>query len=263
MTARVCVLVEAGGVPGRNPLLPPLADCLRPAGVELTTWDPTSAFALPVQAPPADLYLLKGDSPTVLTAGACLADAGAAVLNDLASTALAADKARALARVAAAGVAVPRTQVVGDRGALARVLEDGVQVVKPVRGAHGDGVRRLGPGQAGEAADGPWLVQEVVGDGGRDLKVYGVGERTAVRGVRFVAGVVDQPREAVDDVPAGLVDAAVAAGAACGLVCWGADFLLGPSGPVLIDVNAFPGYRGVPEGPAWVAGAVLAALGRD
>ena len=72
----------------------------------------------------------------------------------------------------------------------------------------------------------------------------------------------DWPREAVDDVPPGLEDAARTAARACGLVCWGADFLLGADGPVLVDVNAFPGYRGVPEGPDWVADAVLAALGR-
>lgn len=262
MSARVCALVEAGGVPGRNPLLPALAEQLRGEGVALLTWDPTSAFDLPVAAPAADLYLLKGDAPGVLTAASCLADAGARVLNSLEATGLVTDKARALARVAAAGVRVPRTSVVGDRGALAAALADGERVVKPVVGAHGDGVRRLGPGQAGEASPGPWLVQEAVGDGGRDLKVYGVGDRTAVRGVRFVAGVVDQPREAVDDVPAGLEDAARAAAAACGLVCWGADFLLGEDGPVLIDVNAFPGYRGVPEGPRWVADAVLEALAR-
>ena len=39
------------------------------------------------------------------------------------------------------------------------------------------------------------------------------------------------------------------AAAACGLTCWGADFLLGPDGPVLIDLNAFPGYRSVDEAP--------------
>jgi ribosomal protein S6--L-glutamate ligase len=260
MTARVCALVEAGGVPGRNPLLPELAAELATTGVELTSWDPTGCFGLPVSAPPADLYLVKGDDPTVLTAAACLADRGAPLLNTLEATLLVADKARALARVAAAGVPVPASVVVGDRAELTRVLRDGPRIVKPVRGAHGSGVKRLGPGEQDAAADGPWLVQEPVGAGGKDLKVYGVGSRAAVRQVRFVPGVVDQPREAVDQVPDGLLDLARTAAAAAGLTCWGADFLLGAEGPVLIDLNAFPGYRGVPEAVRWVADAVRAAL---
>jgi len=30
---------------------------------------------------------------------------------------------------------------------------------------------------------------------------------------------------------------------------------------VLVDLNAFPGYRSVAEGPAWVTDAVVAELG--
>ena len=260
MSRRVCALVEAGDAPGRNPLLPPLAACLAPHGVELVAWDPTGVLPLPVQAPEADLYLVKGDHPSVLTAAACLADAGAPLLNTLTATSLVADKARALAAVAAAGVRVPQTVVAGDAAALAEALAGGPRVVKPVRGAHGEGVLRLGPGEAAGAGSGPWLVQSPVGSGGPDLKVYGVGERTAVRAMRFVAGIVDAPREPVADPPAGLADAAVTAAAACGLVCWGADFLLDDDGPVLVDVNAFPGYRTVDEAPAWLTDAVLAAL---
>jgi ribosomal protein S6--L-glutamate ligase len=262
VSRRVCALVEAGGEPGRNPLLPPLRARLAEHDVELLEWDPTGLLALPVAPPDADLYLVKGDHPSVLTAAACLADTGAPLLNDLASTALVADKARAVAAVAAAGVRVPSTVVAGDAEALAAALADGPRVVKPVRGAHGTGVRRLGPGQAGQADGGPWLVQEPVGTGGPDLKTYGVGDRYAVRAMRFVPGVVDSPREPVADPPPGLVDAARAAARACGLVCWGADFLLDDDGPVLVDVNAFPGYRTVDEAPGWLADAVLEALAR-
>lgn len=261
MRARVCALVEAGDVPGRNPLLPALAERLAGRDIGLTTFDPTGAYALPVRAPRADLYLLKGDDPAVLTAAGCLHDTGARLLNTAGATGLVADKARALARVAAAGVRVPATTVVGARDALAHELGSGPRVVKPVRGAHGDGVSVLGPGQAGVASGGgPWLVQEVVPGDGWDLKVYGVGTRTAVRRVRFSPGIVDQPRLPVPDPPAGVVDAAIAAAGSCDLVCWGADFLIGPEGPVLIDLNAFPGYRGVPAGADWVADAVVAAL---
>ena len=260
MTARVVALVEAGSAPGRNPLLPPLAACLAERDVELLAWDPTGSLPLPLTAPEADLYLVKGDHPDVLTAAACLADLGAPLLNSLAATELVTDKARAVARAATAGVRVPRSVLVGDQMSLADELARGPRFVKPVRGAHGTGVRRLGPGQAGSAGTGPWLVQEPVGDGGPDLKVYGVGERAAVRAMTFSPGVVDGVREPVAAVPAGLLDAARTVAAACGLVSWGADFLLDDDGPVLVDVNAFPGYRTVEEAPRWIADAVVHEL---
>ena len=260
MSARVCVLVEAGATPGRNPLLPPLAACLAERDVELTVWDPTGSLPLPVRAPEADLYLVKGDHPDVLTAAACLADLGAPLLNSLGSTTLAVDKARAVARAATAGVRVPTSVLVGDPDALAHELSGGERIVKPVRGAHGSGVRRLGPGEAAAAGPGPWLVQEPVGDGGPDLKVYGVGDRAAVRAATFTPGVVDGVREPVGAPPAGLLAAARTVAEACGLVCWGADFLLDDDGPVLVDVNAFPGYRTVDEAPRWIADAVVREL---
>ena len=256
----MCALVEAGGVPGRNPLLPLLGAALADRGIDLVAWDPTTCFGLLPSAPEADLFLVKGDHPAVLTAAGCLADAGARLLNTLEASALVADKARALARVAAAGVPVPASVVVGDVASLGDALAGGPRIVKPVRGAHGNGVRRLGPGEQGQASGGPWLVQEAVGSGGPDLKVYGVGARAAVRAVRFVPGVVDAPREVLDDPPAGLCALGARAAEACGVTCWGADFLLGPDGPVLIDLNAFPGYRGVTEAPGWVADAVVTAL---
>lgn len=260
VSRRVCAVVEAGTVAGRNPLLPPLAEALAEAGVELVSWDPTAGFSPTCpEAPAADLYLLKGDHPAVASAGGCLADAGAPCLNTLAATSLTRDKARALARAAAAGVPVPETVVIADTAGLPAAVARGERIVKPVVGAHGAGVRRLAPGEALPAGPGPWLVQEVVIGDGYDRKVYGVGRRTAVRRLCFEAGRVDGARLPCPPDPVMERHARTAA-AACGLVCWGADFVVGPDGPVLVDVNAFPGYRGVAEAPTWVAEAVLRAL---
>lgn len=260
MSRRVCAVVEAGNTPGRNPLLAPLASLLRDAGVQLVTWDPTRGFSPTAPAAPdADLYLLKGDHPAVATAGGCLADRGAACVNSLAATVLVRDKARALARAAAAGVPVPRTVVATDAASLAAALADGERIVKPLVGAHGQGVARVGPGGPAPSGNGPWLVQEPVEGDGYDRKVYGVGARTAVRRLVFETGRVDGRRLPCPPDPV-LERHARAAAAACGLVCWGADFVVGRAGPVLVDVNAFPGYRGVDEAPAWVARAILRAL---
>jgi ribosomal protein S6--L-glutamate ligase len=259
VTARVCAVVEAAGVRGRNPLLPPLAEVLSARDVELVAWDPTCGIdPLDLRAPDADLYLLKGDHPLCLAAAALLADAGAPCLNPAEATLAAADKARVLARIAAAGIPVPATRVLADRAELAGALAGGPRVVKPLHGAHGAGVLLLGPGEADRAADGPWLVQEPIAGDGFDRKVYGVRDRAAVRRMRFEPGRVDGVREPVDDERLARLGAAAAA--AAGLVCWGADLIDGPDGPVLVDCNAFPGYRTVAEAPGWIAAAVIAAL---
>jgi len=258
---RACVLVEAGSTPGRNPVLPPLRRQLAKVEVELVAWDPTGQLGLPPDAPDADLYLLKGDHPTILTAAGCLADSGARCLNSFAATEAAADKARILARLAEAGLPVPATQVTGDRAALAAALAVGARFVKPVRGAHGNGARRREPGQADAAAGtGPWLVQELVPSPGYDLKLYGVRDRVTARRAPFVPGEVDVPREPVERPDPAVLRLARAAAEAAGLELYGVDMLETRDGPVIVDVNAFPGYRSVAEAPGWIAAVVLDAL---
>ena len=262
MTTTVCALVEAGGVPGRNPLLGPLAACLSDHGIVLNVWDPTRGFTPPEEPPPANAYLLKGDDPLVLTAAGCAADRGALCLNDLSATEAAADKGRTYARLASAGLPVPESVVVGDRQALGRALARGPRWVKRLRGAHGLGVGLLDAGEEGEAGEGPWLVQEPVEGDGSVLKVYGVGSHVAVRRAVTQPGRVDVPRHPVADPGSRLADIAIAAAETFGLMCFGADFVSGPDGPMLIDVNAFPGYRSVVEAPVWVAHALRAILKR-
>jgi ribosomal protein S6--L-glutamate ligase len=257
---RVCAVVEAGDAPGRNPLLPPLATELRRRGIELVVWDPTRAVDLPPAAPAADLYLLKADDLAALSAAGCLHDAGAGCLNDYEATAAAHDKGRMLARLARAGLPVPASSLIGSREALSDALAAGRRFVKPLLGAHGDGVRILAPGEANAAGEAPWLVQEPVGAvDGIVLKVYGVRERVAVRRMSFQPGVVDALREPVEPDQE-LVRLATLAAEAAGLVCFGSDFIITDDGPVLVDVNAFPGYRSVPEAPRWIADEIESAL---
>jgi glutathione synthase/RimK-type ligase-like ATP-grasp enzyme len=258
--ASVCALVEAGDVPGRNPLIGPLRQSLTDAGITLGVYDPTRGFTPPEDLPVADLYLLKGDHPLVLTAAGCVADLGGRCLNDLAATEAAADKARTYARLAAAGIPIPASTVVAERNELGDALKRGARWVKPLRGAHGEGVALLDVGEEHRAPPGPWLVQEPVEGDGSVLKVYGVGAQVAVRRARTEPGRVDVARHPVPRPDPAVVDAAVAAAAAARLVCFGADIVSGPSGPLVIDLNAFPGYRTVDEAPGWITTAVRCAL---
>lgn len=259
MNRRACILVEADGVAGRNPLLPGLRAELGHRGVDLVAWDPTGGVDLPPCAPDADVYLLKSDHPLALAAAGCLHDAGAACLNGYPVTAAAQDKARVLALLSRAGLPVPTTRLVAERDDLAAALAEGTRFVKPLQGFHGIGAGRLGPGDAARAGPGPWLVQEPVGEGDSVLKVYGVADHVAVRRMTFRPGVIDAARTPVADA-AVVAELAREAAEAAGLVCFGVDFVVGTSGPVLVDLNPFPGYRSVGEAPEWVADAVVGVL---
>lgn len=260
MRRTACIIVEAAGVPGRNPLLAGLGVELARRGVDLVAWDPTGGLDLPPRPPDADLYVLKSDHPLAMAAAGCLHDTGAPCLNGYLATEAAQDKARGLARLSREGVPVPATRLVAERADLAVALACGGRFVKPLRGFHGIGAGRLGPGEADRAGPGPWLVQEAVGEGDSVLKVYGVGRRIALRRMTFRPGVVDSARQPVADGDTTLGELAYRAADAAGLVCFGADFVMGSGGPVLVDLNPFPGYRSVDEAPGWVADAVMAGL---
>jgi ribosomal protein S6--L-glutamate ligase len=175
------------------------------------------------------------------------------MLNGFEQTQAVHNKARILARLARAGLPLPAGLLVGRRDRLAEELARGPRFVKPLQGSHGAGARRLERGEECLAGEGPWLVQEVAGSGDPTvLKVYGVRGVAAVRRMTFRPGVVDGDRRAVGSDPL-LLRLARQAAAEAELVCWGVDFVVSADGPVVVDANAFPGYRSVAEAPDWLA----------
>lgn len=257
---KVCALIEAGQAAHRNPLLSPLADALAARGATLTTFDVTEPWS-PADVPLVDRYLVKGDHPATLAAAGIAADTGGRCLNDLAATARVADKARVAALLHRAAVPVPDTVVAADAAAAAAVIAStGPRFVKPLHGAHGHGTGIVAPGQR-PPGDGPMLVCEIVDGPGYDYKVYGVGDHVAVRTTRPQPGRVDTARHPVVDPDPAVVRTAVAAARACELTCWGVDVLAASDGPVVVDVNAFPGYRSVPWAARRIADVAVAATG--
>lgn len=259
---RVCVLVEAGWDAGRNPLLRPLGAALAARGGSLASFDATVPWE-PSDLPGADVFLIKGGDPAVLCAAGAVADAGGACINDLPATLRAIDKIRTLALLERAGLPVPSTTVAADEGAVADLLRTvgGPRFVKPLRGRLGRGAGTLHPGEH-PAGGGPWLVQDVIDGPGFDYKVCGVGGRAAVLRVRVEPGRLDVPRVPVPDPDPALVRLGLRTAEACGLTCWGIDVVTCADGPVIVDVNTFPGFRGVPDAAGWVADAALAVASR-
>jgi ribosomal protein S6--L-glutamate ligase len=205
--------------------------------------------------PEYDLYLLKSQTQLALSLAAILHAKGARLVNRYPACAAVRDKVVAAGRLSAAGVPAPSTWVTHDLALVEALLERGPLVVKPQNGLHGAGVhvlRRPADLAALPPPVGPQLVQDYVEGSGSDLKLYVVGSH--VLGVRkpFSRDSYSEPGEPCE-VPEAARDVALRCGRAFGLGLYGLDVIESANGPVVVDVNYFPGYRGIPGADALVA----------
>ena len=198
---------------------------------------------------PVDLYLLKSHTELALSIAGALHDRGARLLNPYPACASAQDKVRATAALHRAGVPVPATQVVSGHAAAAALFRGTPLVVKPVRGHRGAGVSMvsteddLDGWQDVADTDGGLLVQDLVDGPGEDLKVYVVGRHTWAVRKAFGPDSFTRPGHpvAVDHEVAGIVERV---SRTTGLSIYGLDVIEGPTGPVVVDLNYFPGFKG-------------------
>ena len=215
------------------------------------------AWAVTGSRPEHDLAVLKSESAIALALAAAWVAAGVAVVNAPSAVALARDKVVATAVLAAAGVPVPASFTAADPGRLAPLLAGGPLWVKPPGGTKGAGVRRVESPEelaAVEHGGGVLLAQREVPSHGRDIKIYGVGEELWATERSFPARTEEEKRGRPAALAPALADAARRAGAALGLVLFGADVLASETGFAVVDVNAYPGYKGVAGAPAAIAG---------
>ncbi|MFF1556477.1 RimK family alpha-L-glutamate ligase [Streptomyces sp. NPDC058279] len=263
---RLCFLVEEhyrhDGMP--NEVIRQLTawghhvDVLRPGGSLLRMTDL-------VRTGVHDAWVLKtvsgGPGLTLLEAAAAT---GMTTVNDARSIRGVRDKALAAALGRARGLPLPPTYAVARPELLAEIpASEYPLVVKPADGSSGravhlvaspDRLAALLPRLAGE---GMLIAQPYVPNSGTDIKVYCVGgELFATE--RCSPLHPDRPvRERRVPLPAEVAAIAAQVGAVYGLDLYGLDVLLGPDGPVVVDVNDFPSFRQVPEAAARVARAVL------
>jgi ribosomal protein S6--L-glutamate ligase len=217
-----------------------------------------------------DAWVLKtvsgGPGLTLLEAAAAV---GLTTVNDARAIRGVRDKALAAAIGRSHGLPVPLTYAVARWETLAEVPDAHYPlVVKPADGSSGRGVhlvpspdRLRGIGDE-LAAEGLLIAQPYVPNSGTDLKVYCVGGElyaTERCSPLHPGRAVRERRVKLSEEVARI---AAEVGQAYGLELYGVDVLLGPDGPVVVDVNDFPSFRQVPDAPARVARAVL-KLARD
>jgi RimK family alpha-L-glutamate ligase len=226
---------------------------------------------------------LAGDrlEPVVLRMDilARLAARGVAVVNSPRALEAAIDKYLAAARLAAAGVPVPRCRAVQGRAAAERAWHElgGDCVLKPIFGSRGRGVVRIrdpgGLAQPDERAERLFLLQEFVPHGGWDVRILTVGQRAFAMRRRAAAGdwrtnVSLGGTAEPFDPPAAWVDLAFRAARCLETEVAGVDLLPATDGRVMVlEVNGVPGWRALEEATRQdVTGAVaeyLIAVGEN
>jgi ribosomal protein S6--L-glutamate ligase len=197
-----------------------------------------------------DLYLLKSHTALSLSLAGVLDAQGADLLNPYASCTATQNKIVASRRLRAAGVPVPRTWVTGDFELLRTIAEEGPLIIKPYQGHRGAGIHLVRKpadlrGLPLPVSDGPIMAQDYVDGAHEDVKVYVVGDDVfAVRKPFSETSFTVPGRPCAVDSE--LRDIALRCGRALALGLYGLDVIEGPEGPVVVDLNYFPGYKGVP-----------------
>jgi ribosomal protein S6--L-glutamate ligase len=212
-----------------------------------------------------DVYLLKSYTDLGLSLAGVLHERGARLLNPYPPCAVLRDKVATAWRLRAAGLPVPRTWSTGDPGLLAAQLLDGALIFKPARGMHGAGIRLVRDRpemddfreevEARSSFREPLLAQEFVRGSGEDLKLYVSGTDVFATRKPFSESSFREDGRPCEVSPE-IRELAQRCGRAFGLTLYGLDLIEGPDGPVIVDVNYFPGYRGVPDAAALVAGQI-------
>lgn len=203
-----------------------------------------------------DLYVLKSATELVWSVAGALHAIGARILNPYPAAALMRDKIVATRILIEAGVPTPETYVTAHPDQLATLLDDGALVVKPHRGAQGRGVSKIWDAdELGNLASGDWplFAQRYYRPQGLDRKIYCIGGQ--LFGVERVwpARTYEEKLGRPFTITPELHDIALRTGRAFGVDLYGVDVIESDGRWYVVDVNSFPGFKGVPDAPLRVA----------
>jgi ribosomal protein S6--L-glutamate ligase len=260
----VTFLMERGSPPRLNPIMAEAFERLEARDIQVSVRFPEhEMLRLERFRPEADVYVLKSDTELSLSLALGYERLGARVLNRASASLRAKDKIVAAATLERAGLPAPHSLAAAEPAQLAGHL--GPLILKPQRGYHGAGVAvatRPDDLPARDAYPEVVFAQEYLPNARLDLKVFVIGDevfgvRKAFAGDSFLRA--GQPTPLTPEIE----DIARRCGQAFGLELYGLDVAEDPDrGPQIIDVNAFPGYRGVP-GAARKIGAAIARVVDD
>lgn len=227
-----------------------------------------------------DVYLFKSHSPLAESLAAAAHYRGARLLNEYPATMKVRDKVLTCTMLLQAGIPTPRTFVTDSIETLRSVVREMPIVVKPYRGRRGMGIevcmdeaqfdaliqRREGASTADEdegGEDGTALgdrlifAQEYEEHEPYDYKAYAVGDYVYSIKRIFPAKTKEEKLGAPVGEDPELEDLVRRCGKLFGLQLYGVDLVKTPKGYSVIEVNCFPGYKGVPGGGARISNFIL------
>jgi ribosomal protein S6--L-glutamate ligase len=215
---------------------------------------PAKGGTLPDAVSESSLVVQRGLDQAGLALAARLEDAGVRCINPIAATLTCHDRASVMRALSDADIPVPETRVVPTWMEFLSLANGRQIVAKTLDGNAGRGVNVLispsGILPSDAPFEGPFIAQQYLPNSSTVQKLYVAGHQT--RGLLKNSPLLPEPIDASVpfEVDPELQDVAARIAEALQLDVFGADIILGPDGPAVIDVNPFPGFRGVREGPS-------------
>lgn len=218
--------------------------------------------------PLADIYLLKSHAPQALDLALYLEQQGALVVNGWASSMACQDRVLMAQRMNDAHLPWPQTQsfpsldnLVAQPERLATLTFP--LIIKSYYSHRGDLVDKVRSSEellalAGQWGQEPVVLQEFAAGDGWDIKLWVIDQQIFAARRRTPLDP-DAPKEdypiSSEELPEEWARITHEIGRAFNLRLYGVDLLNSERGPIIVDVNSFPGFRGVPG-----ADSALAAL---
>jgi len=227
------------------------------------------AIAREKNFPLADLYLLKSHAPQALEVAHYLEQQGATVVNSWASSVACQDRVLMAERMKEANLPWPQTTFFPS---LEQLLSQSLStltfplIIKSHYSHRGDLVGKIDSAEELQALAPRWnnepvVIQAFAASDGWDIKLWVIDQQifAARRRTPLTPGASkeDIPLN-TEELPEEWVHITRAIGRVFDLRLYGVDLLMSEHGPVIVDVNSFPGFRGVPG-----ADVALVALVED
>lgn len=207
----------------------------------------------------ADLYLLKSHAPQALEVAHYLEGQGALVVNSWDSSVACQDRRLMAERMDAAGLPWPRTEYFPSLEHLLQqqdLLESLAFpfIIKSGYSHRGDLVGKIDTLEALQALAPQWsqepvVLQEYAAGDGWDIKLWVIDQeifaarrRTPLEANASKEDILIPPQELPQEWA--LITREI--GEVFNLYLYGVDLLMTAKGPMIVDVNSFPGFRGVP-----------------
>jgi len=227
--------------------------------LDVRTLTGDEALAEEEKHPMADLYLLKSHAPQALDVAHALEEKGALVVNSWASSVACQDRVLMAQRMREANLPWPYTwsfatlgSMLSDRNFLTSLPFP--LIIKSYYSHRGDLVDKVDSIKQLEALAAEWsqepvVLQEFAAGDGWDIKLWVIDQQifAARRRTSLEANASKEDFPiAPQELPREWASIALEIGRVFNMRLYGVDLLITDRGPMIVDVNSFPGFRGVP-----------------